>query len=485
MIRRIVGLVLLLAAVAGVAIGAARAPKAPDTFDHTKHAKLFVSCTACHVGAERAGVSIFPTPAQCASCHDGKAQRLVDWQPRVGPPITHLNFNHRVHLERRRARHVDSSGTCVDCHATGGAKWMDVRGPDAPQCLTCHKLGRENHFSLPDTACATCHVALSKATGLSRERVARFPRPNSHDAPDFQSKAGHGKLAKLTVGSQKVASSCATCHVRPYCTYCHVNAPEIPAIQALGFYNAAVALPRKFDQPATHKRADFESQHGKQAGHGAQACQTCHTRESCAVCHVNQLPAAARGLYPAGPGRGAGAMPKEKAPSTHTPTWPTKHGTVAAATMQTCASCHTRQSCLTCHVPNTANRGQYHPASFLTRHPADAYSRSSSCAECHNQQQFCQSCHQQSGVVSQRALLGAGGYHDGNRQFFVGHGQAARQSLESCASCHVERDCLTCHSAQKGRGFSPHGPGFDSERMLRKNPQLCMACHGTSIPRRP
>ena len=61
MIRRISGLVLLLGTVAGIAIGAARAPRAPDPFDHGKHAKLFVSCTACHVGAERAGVSIFPT----------------------------------------------------------------------------------------------------------------------------------------------------------------------------------------------------------------------------------------------------------------------------------------------------------------------------------------------------------------------------------------------------------------------------------------
>ena len=90
----------------------------------------------------------------------------------------------------------------------------------------------------------------------------------------------------------------------------------------------------------------------------------------------------------------------------------------------------------------------------------------------------------QAGVTARRTLLGAGGYHDGNRQFFVGHGQAARQSLESCVSCHIERDCLTCHSVVRGRGFSPHGPGFDSERMLRKNPQLCIACHGTAIPRR-
>ena len=55
--------------------------------------------------------------------------------------------------------------------------------------------------------------------------------------------------------------------------------------------------------------------------------------------------------------------------------------------------------------------------------------------------------------------------------------EPARQALESCVSCHVERECLTCHSQVRGRGFSPHGPGFDGERLKRKNPGLCVACH--------
>jgi hypothetical protein len=76
------------------------------------------------------------------------------------------------------------------------------------------------------------------------------------------------------------------------------------------------------------------------------------------------------------------------------------------------------------------------------------------------------------------------GFHDGARAFLVGHGQAARQSLETCASCHAERDCLTCHSAQGGRRFNPHGPGFNPERLLRKNPEMCTACHGRAIPGR-
>ena len=74
------------------------------------------------------------------------------------------------------------------------------------------------------------------------------------------------------------------------------------------------------------------------------------------------------------------------------------------------------------------------------------------------------------------------GYHDAKQFFLVGHGEAARQSLESCVTCHVERDCMQCHSALGGRRFNPHGPGFDPERLRRKNAEVCTACHGTAIP---
>jgi hypothetical protein len=83
-----------------------------------------------------------------------------------------------------------------------------------------------------------------------------------------------------------------------------------------------------------------------------------------------------------------------------------------------------------------------------------------------------------------RTPVGAG-YHDGKQFFLVGHGVAARQALENCVSCHAERDCLQCHSALGGRRFNPHGPGFDAARMRRKNPEVCLACHGTAIPGAP
>lgn len=116
----------------------------------------------------------------------------------------------------------------------------------------------------------------------------------------------------------------------------------------------------------------------------------------------------------------------------------------------------------------------------MTLHPSAAYARETSCGDCHNVASFCQTCHRSAGLVSTKAL--GSGYHDASRFFLAGHGQAARQSLESCTACHVERDCLTCHSAVGGRGYNPHGPGFDAERLRRKNPEMCAACHGASAP---
>ena len=133
-----------------------------------------------------------------------------------------------------------------------------------------------------------------------------------------------------------------------------------------------------------------------------------------------------------------------------------------------------------CHRPDAARASGYHPVGVLARHPAAAYNRETSCGDCHNTAGFCTSCHVRAGVVARGALRP--GYHDASPTFIVGHGTAARQNLESCVSCHVERDCLTCHSALGGRHFSPHGPGFDAARLKRKNPEVCTACHGVNIP---
>jgi hypothetical protein len=235
--------------------------------------------------------------------------------------------------------------------------------------------------------------------------------------------------------------------------------------------------------PPSHVAAGFPRTHGRDAQRTNATCATCHTRESCATCHVGTMSPAVAALRPAGPDRAPGAHVIRTPPSSHTRAFRDGHGPEANVRPATCETCHTRASCLSCHRPDGARQAGYHPQNFLTRHPSAAYAREANCADCHNAAQFCQSCHQASGLVA-NARLGRAGYHDAFRGFSLGHGQAARQSLESCASCHAERDCTACHSAVGGGfRFNPHGPGFNAERARSKNASVCIACHGRAIPR--
>ena len=107
---------------------------------------------------------------------------------------------------------------------------MRVQPAVVENCLACHGITTA-HLSAPDSACASCHLPLVQAVRLTREHVGNFPARSSHREPGFPS-TGHGKLARA--GGVPVAASCATCHAREYCIECHVNAPEVRTIQALG-----------------------------------------------------------------------------------------------------------------------------------------------------------------------------------------------------------------------------------------------------------
>lgn len=394
-----------MSAVSGVlALALLQGPAAG--FDHVAHRSLFPSCASCHAGAERAGAPLWPAAASCAECHDGTIEQRVPWSPRTAPRRTNLRFDHRRHATAA----TDRVAACVTCHTETGAQRMAVRSAVVGRCLDCHAI-RTAHLAAPDSACASCHVALAQASGLTREDIAGFPSPSSHRDPRFAEKGGHGAAARPSA-----SASCATCHAREFCYQCHAGAAPPRAIAALASDPRSTAI-------------------------------------------------AAR-----------------RAPASHGASYADRHGTAAAASAASCAGCHVRTECLDCHRPVAAAGPGYHPAGFLSRHPAAAYARETSCGDCHNVGTFCTACHAQAGLVAPGTLQSR--YHDAKRFFLFGHGQAARQSLESCVACHAERDCLTCHSALGGRRFNPHGPGFDANRLRRKNPEVCTACHGTAIPTR-
>jgi hypothetical protein len=455
------------------ALGAGSVMAQQRGFDHAMHAKVFPSCTSCHAGVTARGAALWPDPASCASCHDGEVQKRIHWEPPAEPARYNLRFDHTTHA----ASAANRPTMCVACHAAAGAPWMAVRPPVPEQCLDCHGM-RTAHLAAPDTACATCHLPLAQATRLTVRDVASFPAPPDHTQPGFAGggMSEHGAAAKR---GTPVAASCAVCHARDFCLQCHVDAPIQATIQGLATDPRARAITAHLAAPASHAGTAFLNTHGGIARHSAQQCSTCHTRESCIVCHAARPEVAAK-LPAAGGGRGVGALVVRRPPPSHGESFVERHASDARGSVTSCTGCHVRADCLECHRPDAARAAGYHPSGFLARHPAAAYSRATSCSDCHNSGSFCTSCHARAGLAAHGVLRP--GYHDTNQFFIFGHGGAARQSLETCVSCHVERDCLTCHSAQGGRHFDPHGPGFDAARLIKKNPQMCTACHGTSIP---
>ena len=226
--------------------------------------------------------------------------------------------------------------------------------------------------------------------------------------------------------------------------------------------------------PSTHRAPDFLETHQGLLATQRTMCAVCHAQESCWQCHRGN-PDVAEGLPTAASGTGLNMKVTRRPPASHTPEFVNGHGSTADARPESCAGCHVRQDCLECHRPNPAKAAGYHPVGFLTSHPQQAYTREVSCANCHNTAAFCTSCHKQAGLVANGPINR--GYHDKVPQFLAGHGPAARQSLESCVSCHVETDCLACH-----RQFNPHGPGFKPEALRSRAEGMCRVCHGAVIP---
>lgn len=460
------------------AVGSLVARRVKPDFDHLKHRELFPTCQSCHVGAVDQGYAMWPTTESCAACHDGEVEDKVDWTPPAEASPSNLRFSHGRHREEvLEERGADSTVVCSTCHAAENAQRMDVQHAVVEQCIACHQPGG-SHLALPDSACSTCHLTLAQANRLTVERVGAFPVPQSHKEPRFVLE-GHGRAVNAGATVSPVPASCATCHAREFCTECHVDAPEQRSIRALASDSRSLVHKAELVEPPSHEAADFIYRHGAEAEGDARQCRTCHTQESCTACHVTGVrQASALALWE--PGRGRGAQIVRARPASHGDNFRDQHASLATAAATSCTTCHTRTECLDCHRPTAASVGGYHPAGFLTRHPAAAYSRETSCADCHSPTAFCAACHQQSGLVAQRTLRP--GFHDAKQFFLAGHGQAARQSLETCVGCHTERDCLTCHSARGGRRFNPHGPGFDAARLKRKNPEMCTACHGAAIP---
>jgi hypothetical protein len=538
-------------------------------FPHLEHARLFPLCTGCHEGVPDGDrTRFYPSRTLCEGCHNGTDQKRVSWN---GAVVTagNLKFSHPQHESKEQL-------DCSICHTREGQPRMAVEERRAvpERCFACHAHQAREHYV--DARCSQCHVPLSR-TSFTAARVEKLPEPPSHRQPAFLEKlhgelaktniadcqvchtrercaACHVNAAQVVeirsleprgaslelpafrarrfepashrdpefikkhgAPARADITNCATCHTRPQCATCHVNAQQMPELNALATSTESLRLPvfgARYFLPQSHRDPEWIEEHGGAARTDINSCSTCHTRESCATCHAVNAPKPIRSL----PGRMQGAAPgvttTRRAPATHrTPFFAQEHGSLAAASRQTCAGCHARTECEKCHTAQSTGRdrigsnvqpamqvarvkasGQvppqdtsrrarasvrhragYHPANFMERHAGAAYNRNLECANCHETTRFCRACHEQRGMGTSGRLQA--GFHDAQPLWLLNHGKPARQGLESCASCHKQTDCMQCHSSIGSFRISPHGPGFDAKRVQARNQRLCFACH--------
>ncbi len=275
-------------------------------------------------------------------------------------------------------------------------------------------------------------------------------------------------------------SLCAACHNGQ--TVRRVEWDRPPQRPSNLNFNHATVLAAK--QEALGMEFSCESCH--QAPGGGRMDVTRPAAETCLGCHApdkeHRVDAPCEACHNV---RGLGVIYARRAPASHTLTFADSHKAVAAAATAQCQTCHVQDECSSCHTgsealttPTQAVAG-YHPANFMQRHSAPAFGREVECVTCHNPEVFCRDCHASRGMSTQGRT--DTGFHNRKPLFEFGHGQAARQALESCVTCHAQSDCLICHSALGGRGVNPHGREFEPERLRSKSPATCLRCHTSAI----
>jgi len=459
------GLAAVLAAVAVYGLGAASLDADQEQpFPHEAHQGLFPLCTGCHEGVPAGDVAdYFPEPASCAGCHDGVREPQVAWD---GPSerVGNVEFVHVEH-DAALAAAGDPAQQCASCHiAPGGGRMQVAQGVQLATCWGCHAHEATEHQV--DAACESCHVPLAR-TAFDRVRIEQIPVPADHQSAAFLDRE-HGEQAEAGTGR------CATCHTQERCASCHVDA-ERDEIAAMPAAPAGMELPlavAHYNEPTTHLERQWLTLHGAEASR--ETCATCHTSNDCTSCHVQPLPAAVRAMPARDDVSAPGVHVVARPPESHESAFFMQaHTGLAAAGSATCATCHEESFCVSCHDAPVG--GGYHPNDFVARHTADAFGRDTECSNCHNTAVFCRECHVQVGITS-RGRLGPG-YHDDGPIWLLRHGQAARQNLESCASCHRQVDCTQCHGELGAFKISPHTLAFDAERAWVRSPRTCLACH--------
>jgi hypothetical protein len=312
-----------------------------------------------------------------------------------------------------------------------------------------------------------------------------------HKQLDFDCDTCHAGVADATDLSRSYLpkeATCLECHAdkkeQGECGFCHAD-PKRPETYELR--EIASRMPHVRHKPPVAECSRCHtalSEPGKPVRTAADhdTCLSCHGHEqqyakgSCDSCHTDLAQFATAPV----------------ASFSHQGDFLRTHGEQARTSAQTCAACHDQTSCSDCHAktaspkpsikfPEDVASNFIHRGDFISRHTIEARADGESCAKCHGQS-FCSSCHTlnklTSDVVDPRTPHPPGWSFPGARDF---HGDAARRDIVSCASCHDQGAasvCVTCH-AVGGVGGNPHPASWldrhDSKEIATNG--MCLACH--------
>lgn len=250
-------------------------------------------------------------------------------------------------------------------------------------------------------------------------------------------------------------------------------------------------------------------------GATAAGCVTCHTNATsehlavsanCRTCH--RTLAESRELTPAM----IDAFPKP--PSHRVAGFASNHAPTSDASLAQCATCHAQQSCVRCHanaasVPAIARlrpdarvaelmrgRAALYPtpashdkADWAGSHAKAATRSIASCANCHTQPS-CRTCHvgdRAPKVIAELPEPVPGGAPGvaltqvtmHEANFLDHHKSGAASGRFNCTSCHEQRECTSCHEGASSRRYHPNDFVYRHPSEAFSQEQTCASCHRT------
>jgi hypothetical protein len=387
-----------------------------------------------------------------------------------------------------------------------------------PLCTGCHEgvpEGDASSFYPPPAVCVACH------DGAREQRVTWAGPTPDIDNVEFEHDVHAAELAAAGDPPQE----CASCHVEPAgvrmavmddvqlvgCWSCHAHQAVDHVVDAdcaschvpLASTRFDVVRIQGLPVPSDHASTDFlASGHGDRAEADAGRCATCHTRDRCVSCHVDTDRTAIAAVPPAPADMTLPDAPvRYDVPASHTDRdFLATHG--VGASRQGCGTCHTSNDCRSCHIqpvpgavsalperadvvaPGAQVVGRtpvsHESMFFIEAHATLAAANERSCATCH-EESFCVSCHD-----APTANEG-GGYHP--PAFVSMHAASAFGRDSDCATCHsTQVFCRQCHleTGLVPAGGGRLGTGYHDDGALwllrhgqgaRQNLEGCTSCH--------